>query len=80
MCGQTFSLQQSGSYVSLMIFTAGVHQTVELGEIEGGIGGRIGRQHTGCLAQRGRQNTSGFVGRTFDLKSAYKQFGVDLEH
>ena len=77
-----FPLQQGGKLRLIDDFTAaGVNQTVGLAE-------KLRVESVDELAanilvamKRGTgQAISRLVGRTFDLKSAYKQFGVDLEH
>ena len=77
-----FPLMQSGKLRLIDDFTAaGVNQTVGMVEkLRVESVDELAANILVTLMRSGNPGGLKLVGRTFDLKSAYKQFGVDLEH
>ena len=77
-----FPLMQGGKLRLIDDFTAaGVNQTVGMAEkLRVESVDELAANILVTLFRAGGQYELKLVGRTFDLKSAYKQFGVDLEH
>ena len=77
-----FPIQQGGKLRLIDDFTvAGVNQTVGLGEkLRVESVDELAANVLVALTKAPPSHGLALVGRTFDLKSAYKQFGVDVEH
>ena len=77
-----FPIQQGGKLRLIDDFTvAGVNQTVGLGEkLRVESVDELAAHVLVALSNASPGRKLALVGRTFDLKSAYKQFGVDAEH
>ena len=77
-----FPIQQGGKLRLIDDFTvAGVNQTVGLGEkLRVESVDELAANVLVALTKTPPTHGLALVGRTFDLKSAYKQFGVDVEH
>ena len=77
-----FPLLQGGKLRLIDDFTAaGINQTVGMAErLRVGSVDELAANILVTIFKAGAQPGLNLVGRTFDLKSAYKQFGVDLEH
>ena len=77
-----FPIQQGGKLRLIDDFTvAGVNQTVGLGEkLRVESVDELAANVLVALSKAPPNHGLVLVGRTFDLKSAYKQFGVDVEH